>query len=291
MWISLKEKTGSTIKRPGVYSSLQHTATHCNTLQHAATHCNTHNNNSLSLWKKPQAIVERIGVFASLQHTATHCQTLQHTATHGTTHNQNSLSFKRKAPGSVQRLWLLLSLQCIATHCNTLQHTGTHCNTLQHRRSTAPHHITLQHTTTHCNTAPQWSRRKISRFSLSTKKSLSHAYTSTPLYFGPSSKRVHWRNLCYISPIYEQASVPSRRVNREISRFHGPQLQSISASRFVMQIIAVIQFIFRRVYREKTGCLPNAIQIGCTSECNCYCNTLQHAVQSPGPKSQLCTIM
>jgi len=42
-----------------IYSTLQHTATHCNTLQHTATHCNT------------------------LQHTATHCNTLQqHTATH-----------------------------------------------------------------------------------------------------------------------------------------------------------------------------------------------------------------
>jgi len=36
------------------YSTLQHTATHCNTLQHTATHCNT------------------------LQHTATHCNTPQH---------------------------------------------------------------------------------------------------------------------------------------------------------------------------------------------------------------------
>jgi len=39
-------------------SSVQHTATHCNTLQHSAAHCKT------------------------LQHTAAHCNTLQHTATH-----------------------------------------------------------------------------------------------------------------------------------------------------------------------------------------------------------------
>jgi len=39
-------------------SSLQHTATHCNTLQHTATHCNT------------------------LQHTATHCSTPKHTGVH-----------------------------------------------------------------------------------------------------------------------------------------------------------------------------------------------------------------
>ena len=43
-----------------VFSTLQHTAAHCNTLQHTATHYNT------------------------LLHTATHCNTLQHTATHCT---------------------------------------------------------------------------------------------------------------------------------------------------------------------------------------------------------------
>ena len=48
------------------YSTLQHTATHCNTLQYTATHCNT------------------------LQHAATHCntlyRTLQHTVTRHHTH-------------------------------------------------------------------------------------------------------------------------------------------------------------------------------------------------------------
>ena len=48
------------------YSTLQHTATHCNTLQYTATHCNT------------------------LQHAATHCNTLyrslQYTVTRHHTH-------------------------------------------------------------------------------------------------------------------------------------------------------------------------------------------------------------
>jgi len=51
-----------------VYTTLQRTATHCNTLQRIATHCN-----SLQLTATH---------CNALQHTATHCNALQHTTTH-----------------------------------------------------------------------------------------------------------------------------------------------------------------------------------------------------------------
>jgi len=61
-------------------TTLQHTATHCNTLQHTATHCNAlQRAGSLML-------VRTLGRFVTycntLQHPATSCNTLQHTATH-----------------------------------------------------------------------------------------------------------------------------------------------------------------------------------------------------------------
>ena len=99
------------------YSTLQHTATHCNTLQHTATHCNT------------------------LQHTATHCNTL-------------SPAFCSSSDlDDMFTWWHCNTLQHTATHCNTLiclhDCSATHCNALQH---TATHRNTLQHTATHCNT-------------------------------------------------------------------------------------------------------------------------------------------
>jgi len=48
-------------------STLQHTAAHCNTLQHTATHCST--------------LQHTAAYCSTLQHTAAHCNTLQHTAT------------------------------------------------------------------------------------------------------------------------------------------------------------------------------------------------------------------
>jgi len=69
-------------KRTKDKTTLQHTATHCNTLQHTATHCNT------------------------LQHTATHCNILQHTATKDkTTHNTGNT---------------MHHMATFATHCITL---------------------------------------------------------------------------------------------------------------------------------------------------------------------------
>jgi len=77
------------------YSTLQHTATHCNTMQHAAaTHCNT--------------------LQHTVHHTATHtlhCNALQHMAAHCNT---------------------CTALQHTTAHCSTLQHNATHWNTATH---------------------------------------------------------------------------------------------------------------------------------------------------------------
>jgi len=52
-----------------VHSTLQHTATHCNTPHHTATHSST-----------PQHIARHTASQCNtLQHTASHCNTLQHT--------------------------------------------------------------------------------------------------------------------------------------------------------------------------------------------------------------------
>ena len=68
----------------------------CSTLQHTATHCNTH---------LPQfTVVEHVHC-STLQHTAAHCSTLQHTATHCNT-LQHAIA-------------LCNTLQHPATHCNT----------------------------------------------------------------------------------------------------------------------------------------------------------------------------
>ena len=90
--------------KQGGSSTLQHTATLCNTLlQHTAAHCST------------------------LQHTATeYYSTLQHTATHCNTLQLCVAPKRRRHSGN--------TLQHTSTHCNTMQHNATHCNTLQHTR-------------------------------------------------------------------------------------------------------------------------------------------------------------
>jgi len=64
-------------------STLQHTATHCNTLQHTVkhttTHCNTLQHAVCMKWH--DWCIWRVWL-NTLQHTATHCNTLQHTVTH-----------------------------------------------------------------------------------------------------------------------------------------------------------------------------------------------------------------
>jgi len=134
-------------------STLQHTATHCNTLQHATTHYNT--------WVSFASLIQKTwaqqtgGSLASadrknvLQHTATHCDILQHTATncktqqHAVTHQSLFRVWIRKPERSGPEALHLLPEKA---YCNTLQHTATHCITLHH---TASHCNTLQHTATH----------------------------------------------------------------------------------------------------------------------------------------------
>ena len=88
-----------------VSSTLQHTATHCNTLQPTATH-------TLAQWDTCQTRLMTKSHSThcnTLQHTATHCNTLQHTLLPNETH--------------VKQDWWQSHTQPTATHCNTLQHT------------------------------------------------------------------------------------------------------------------------------------------------------------------------
>jgi len=98
------------------YSTLLHTATHCNTLQHTATHCTTPHHSDLE------------DLTLSTGHTAAHCSTLQHTAAHCSTLQHSAA--------------LCSTLQHTAAHCSTLQHTTARCSTLQH---TVPHRTKPQH--------------------------------------------------------------------------------------------------------------------------------------------------
>ena len=105
------------------YSTLQHTATHCNTLHM-----------SMEYLRMPMARLVNVTAHCPLQHTTTHCNTLQHTATHCKTLN--------------------VTAHCplpTATHCSmctAMSHTATHCNALQH---TASHCTAVHHNETHCS--------------------------------------------------------------------------------------------------------------------------------------------
>ena len=70
--------TVSTLQLIAYYSTLQHTAPHCNTLQHTATHCNTLQYTAITRVCIP--FCKSDGNI--LHHTATHCNTLQQTVTH-----------------------------------------------------------------------------------------------------------------------------------------------------------------------------------------------------------------
>jgi len=106
---------------------------HCTTLQHTATHCNTGQPESAVVYE----IFRSCQFGNTLQRTATHCNTLQRTASQV---NQKVQCCARYSD---------LVLQHSATLCNTLHHTATHCNTLHH---TAPHCNTPHHPATHCTT-------------------------------------------------------------------------------------------------------------------------------------------
>jgi len=92
-------------------TTLQHTATHCNTLQHII----------------PEV---RLGCFIRRALCGLlHCNTLQHTATHCITlypKKDQTASFAERSVG------------CYTSHCNTLHHTATHCNALQQTASHLP---------------------------------------------------------------------------------------------------------------------------------------------------------
>ena len=88
-------------------SSLQHTATHCNTLQHTTTHCNTLQHTGIAGALLSHLHSRRVIIRVIINLIATHCNTLQHTATHLHSRRVNS------------RVIIIV----IATHCNTLQHT------------------------------------------------------------------------------------------------------------------------------------------------------------------------
>jgi len=124
-------------------NTLQHTATHCNTLQHTATHCNTlqHTAAYICLIQSRDLAAAPKAQRTSPQHIATHCNTLQHTTTHC-----NTLQHTATYICLIEPRDRLQRPRHRGLHCNTLDHTATHCHTLHH---TAPHCITLHHTTTH----------------------------------------------------------------------------------------------------------------------------------------------
>ena len=133
-------------------NTLQHTATHWNMLHHTATRCNTLQDNWPTATLLHTATLQSQANLCTLVYdhvsllTATHCNRMQHTATHRD--NLNSLQHTaRHCNIAVQkqqhvlagvhscvfaRCSTLLHTKSTATHCNTLQHTATHCNTLQH---------------------------------------------------------------------------------------------------------------------------------------------------------------
>ena len=138
------EKVGTIryLSRHIYFSTLQHTATHCNRLQRNMIHCNT--------LKKTHTLQHSIAVGATLctrdthcnKHAAIRCDTLQLTAT-----RCNAAVFAtRTASGGHVFLTGRNTLQHTATHCNTLQHTATHCNTLKrtHTQCNTPQHTATQ---------------------------------------------------------------------------------------------------------------------------------------------------
>jgi len=118
-----------------IFTTQQHTATHCNTLQHTlqhtvthtATHCNT-------LQHTPQHTAHTSRIHQK-RWTATHCNTLQHTEKHCNTIIIPAGSAKNDEP------------QNTAKNCNILQHTS-----YQQDPQKTMNRNTLQHTAKHCNT-------------------------------------------------------------------------------------------------------------------------------------------
>jgi len=96
-------------------STLQHTATHCNTLQHDREILNSHLAIYFTTWSHWNILVSS-------------CSKME-------------LSVSIEKFSAVISLFILLwhweiLFLATATHCNTLQHSATHCNT---HRNTLPH--------------------------------------------------------------------------------------------------------------------------------------------------------
>jgi len=111
------------------FTTLLHTATHCNTLQHPTSYQNSHFKASLWLW---WLFVHLLYCYTP-QHTATHCNTLQYPTSYQQSHFNSKLWCR----------WFMYSFTTLlhtafttplraATRCNTLQHAATHCGTPQH---------------------------------------------------------------------------------------------------------------------------------------------------------------
>jgi len=103
-------------------STLQLTATHCNTLQQ---HCNRQQcTDTLSRKYSNFSWIVRSTMRAahcnSLQHTATHCNTLQQ--------HCNRLQWTDTLSCKYSTFSWIVRYTMRAPHCNTLQHTATHCN-------------------------------------------------------------------------------------------------------------------------------------------------------------------
>jgi len=116
-------------QRQSLYVALQHSAPLCTTLQHTATHCNT--------GKNARACALPIYMH-NVSLCLSHCNTLQYTAIHcNALHHTEIRASLRVSYICALYMFLYMCITSVingcytATHCNTFQHTATHCTTLQ----------------------------------------------------------------------------------------------------------------------------------------------------------------
>jgi len=132
------------------YSTLQHTATHCNTLQHTATHCDTLQHTATYCSTRSPVIQIIAAHCNTLQYTATHCYPKLNTNTHCTAHCSvlqwaaycsvlqwaAIIHCYALLPKVKHQYTLHSAFTCGSSDASALQHTATNCNTLQ---NTATH--------------------------------------------------------------------------------------------------------------------------------------------------------